>query len=85
MRAAAAKEALIAALCKHFDADVAEAITNDTGDMLDALTHRVGDLATTPTDVDRVVAEVARTTSDRTLDWLADRAESPAGWLYSQL
>jgi hypothetical protein len=85
MRSVDTKKALIAALCAHFDSDVAEAITNDAEDMLDAVVARISELATTPDDVVKLVVAIADKTSDRTLDWLADRAESPAGWLYSQL
>lgn len=84
MRAAAATEFLTTAVRKHFDTDVAAAITNDT-DMFGAAARKVAAEANTAEDVDRLIAAVAEDTSDHTLDWLADGADAPAGWLYSHL
>ncbi|WP_439423228.1 hypothetical protein [Saccharothrix sp. HUAS TT10] len=86
MRQDAAVTALTAAVTKHFPQDVADAITADEDFFAAVARYAVRDLdADTPEDFDRLVAAVAKDTEDHTLDWLADTAESPTGWLKSRL
>lgn len=84
MRLAATTDALTIAVCAHFDADVAEAITRDT-EMVAAAARWLADQVRRADQVDQLIEAVAGITPDSTLDWLVDDAESPAGWLYSQL
>ncbi|MGW4635562.1 hypothetical protein [Nocardia sp. NPDC004415] len=61
------------------DADVAEAILAD--DAFGALCHHLHEAG----DVEPVWAKLIESFDDKTLDFLAERADNPAAWLASRV
>lgn len=84
MRGGAANQAVTSAVRTHFDTDVADAIVNDKAMFAQVVSTFVAS-SLGADDIDEVIERVAQGTTDRTLDWLAQSADSPAGWLYNHL
>lgn len=84
MRKTDALDALTGSLKKHFPSDVADALTKDI-DRDGALVASIVRDDIDQTTLDGRISVVAADTDDSTKDWLAEAADSPAGWLYTQM
>lgn len=84
MRAAEARKTLANQIAAHFASDVAEAFTADQT-MYEQCARKLGHNVVGADEMQAVIKAIAEGVDDGLADWLAENAESPAGWLYAQI
>jgi len=83
MRGQALIDHVIEVIQSAFDDDVAKAFLSDPDTLENLARHLNRDYD--KNGIAAAIQQVANTLDDDTADWLVDRAENPAAWLYSRV
>ncbi|MGP4027268.1 hypothetical protein [Actinomadura sp. 3N407] len=80
---AQAVEYVTARVRAMFHTDVGEASIGDT-ELFEAAARLLGREADTEQEIAGAIADIAADIDDGLADWLAESADAPCGWVYSQ-